>query len=88
METKEKLLTRCEENFNYDTQEWKFNNITDEVLDWVLDYMRAGYPKYENEWCKDFVVDFIYELTHSKLWKITRLRMKESLAEEIECLFD
>jgi len=88
METKEKLLKRCEENFNYDTQKWNFDNITDEILDCVLDYMNAGYPKYENEWCGDFVTDFIFEITHSKYWKITRLRLKESFEEDTKHLFE
>ena len=49
MDTKEKLLKWCDENFNYDTQEWNLNNIPDEILDCVLEYMKAGYPKYEQE---------------------------------------
>lgn len=87
MDAKEKLLKWCEENFDYETQKWDFNNVTDEILDCVLDYMNAGYPKYEQEWADDFVTDFIYEITHSKIWKITRAWMKKSLEEEIDTLF-
>ena len=88
MDAKEKLLKWCKENFDFETQKWDFNNISDEILDCVLDYMNAGYPKYEHEWDDDFVIDFICEIGHSKIWKITKLLVKESFEEETKHLFD
>lgn len=88
MDAKEKLLKWCDENFNYDTQEWNLNNIPDEILDCVLDYMKAGYPKYEQEWADDFVADFICEIAYSKIWKIAKLWLKELFEDETKHLFD
>ena len=82
-----KLLDWCNENYNYETQKWNMDNVPNEILDCVLVYMKAGYPDFEDEWNTDFVTDFIHALTQSKIWKITRQWMKESVEEELEGLF-
>ena len=86
--TQEKLLEWCNENYDFEAQEWKSVDIPEEILDCVLTLEKQGWPKYENGWDADFVIDFIYDkIVRSKYWEITRIWLKESLKEEIDCLF-
>lgn len=85
----EKLLKWCEEHFNFDTQKWEYEYIPNEILDCIITVRGKWWPRFENEYNDDFVIDFVYsEIEDGKQWKIIKMLLKERFEEETKDLFD
>lgn len=85
----EKLLKWCNENYDFDAQKWTFESIPEEILDCVEFVMKQWWPQREDDFENDFITDFICsQIVCSKIWKITKLWLKEACKEQIENLFD
>lgn len=88
MNPQNKLLKRCEDNFNEETQEFT-NEIPEEILDCIIEVIQEWWPDFEDEAYNDFVNDFICsKIIYWKYWKIVRIWLKELFKEETEHLFD
>ena len=85
MNPQNKLLKRCEDNFNEETQEFS-NNVPEEILDCIIDVMQKWWPDFE-DWCNnDFVNQFIYEFVrdtvfNSKYGTILRIYIMNNFDE-------
>ena len=89
MTEEEKLLEWCNKEFDFEAQQWRWNNIPDEILDCVITVLEQWWPHYKNEHENDFVNEFIYDrIVHSKYWKITKMCLKEEIIDEFKSLFD
>lgn len=88
MNPQNKLLKRCEDNFNVETQEFT-NEIPEEILDCIIEVIQWWWPDFE-DWCNnDFVNDFICsKIIYWKYWTIVRIWLKELFKEETKHLFD
>ena len=83
------LLKWCIKNFDFDTQQWTFKSIPDEIIDYALGISKEWWPRCENEADNDFINDFIYEhIVCSKYWDIVRIWLKEDFEDRIKGLFD
>lgn len=67
MKPQNKLLKRCEDNFNEETQKFA-NEIPEEILDCIIEVMQEWWPSFENEACNDFINDFIYDFVHDTVF--------------------
>lgn len=89
-----KLLDWLNANFDFDSQEWIYDTIPDEILDCVLDIMRREddfeslYEMFDDA-TPDFITDFIFDqIVNWKQGEITKLWLKRNFEKETESLFD